>query len=109
MPENYHEIENRIKEALRVYYECNKPKIAPLAREFRVPYQRLRARVKGSNSRSTRPATNKCLNDSQVQALISWIGLLDDMNCPPTPQDIEGCLNKILARNSACRLRVGST
>ena len=108
MPENYHKIENQITKALHAYHERDRPKIALLAREFRVPYQRLRARVKGGKSRSTRPATNKCPEDSQEQALISWIGLLDDANSPPTPQDIEGCANEILARNGSDR-RVSST
>ena len=108
MSENYIEIENRIVKALHAYNKRDSPKITSLAREFRVPYQRLRARVKGRASRSTRPATNKCLDDSQEQALISWIGLLDDANSPPTPRDIEGCANDILARSGSDR-RVGST
>src|SRR4051812_18513393 len=100
MAENYHEIEDRIIKALSAYYERNKPKIAPLSREFRVPYQRLKARIKGRGSRSTHPTTNKCLDDSQEQALISWIGILDSAGCPPTAQDIEGCANDILARHN---------
>ena len=108
MPENYKEIEDRITEALHAYYERNEPKIAPLSREFRVPYRRLRARIQGGKSRSTRQATNKCLDNSQEQALISWIGILDTAGCAPTPQDIEGCANDILARdNTAADQRVG--
>ena len=100
MPENYKEIEDRISEALHAYHDRNEPKIAPLSREFRVPYQRLRARIQGRKSRSTRRAPNKCLDNSQEQALISWIGILDNAGCAPTPQDIKGCVNDILARNS---------
>lgn len=72
-----------------------------LVQEFGVPYSRLRRCVHGHSSRSTRPATNKCLDDSQEQALINWIVPVDDANSPPTPQDIEGCANEILTRSDA--------
>ena len=106
MPENSSEIEDRLSEALHAYHERKKPKIAPLAREFGVSYQQLRGRVRGRKSRSARSGPNKALDNAQEQALIAWIGILDDANIPPTPQDIESCVNEILARSSSDR-RVG--
>jgi DDE superfamily endonuclease. len=106
MSERFDKAENRIQEALQAYHDRKKPKIKPLAQEFGVSYQRLLRRVHGRNSRSTRPGTNKALDNAQEQALIAWIGILDDAMAPPTPQDIESCANEILARGGSTR-RVG--
>ena len=106
MPKNSKETEDRLSVALRVYHERKKPKIAPLAREFGVSYQQLRGRVRGRKSRSERSGPNKALDNAQEQALIAWIGILDDANISPTPKDIESCANEILARNGSDR-RVG--
>lgn len=85
MPKKFDKIENRIWEALRAYHDRGKPKIMNLAREFDVPYYRLLRRVRGRNSRLARTGTNNCLDRAQEQALISWIGVLDDANAPLTP------------------------
>ena len=106
MPENSKETEDRLSVALRVYHERKEPKIAPLAREFGVSYQQLRGRVRGRKSRSERSGPNKALDNAQEQALIAWIGILDDANISPTPKDSESCANEILARNGSDR-RVG--
>jgi hypothetical protein len=52
------------------------------------------------------PCTNNCLDKARKQALISWIGILDYANVPPTPQAIESCANETLSR-SGCGRRVG--
>jgi hypothetical protein len=70
MTTRYSDVEKRISEACIAYGCREKPKIATLAREFDVPYQRLRGRIQGKNSRSTRPTTNKALDDAQEQALV---------------------------------------
>lgn len=106
MPKNSNEMEDRFSVALRVYHERKKPKLAPLAREFGVSYQQLRGRVRGRKYRSVRSGPNKALDNAQEQALIAWIGILDDANILPTLQDIESCANEILARNGSDR-RVG--
>jgi len=49
MPESYKTIENRTPEACEAYHQRSKPKIAALARDFDVPYQRLRYRVYGQS------------------------------------------------------------
>ena len=106
MSTNSSETEDRLCNALCAYRERRKPKIAPLAREFGVSYQQLKGRVHGRKSRSTRTGPNKALDEAQEQALISWIGILDDATVPPTPQDIESCANEMLARSGSSR-RVG--
>ena len=45
--------------------------------------QRLRRRVKGTNSRSNRPTTNLKLNLVQINALELYIHLLDIIGQPP--------------------------
>ena len=106
MPKKFDELEDRVQEALRAYHDRDKPKMTKLAEEFGIPYQRLKRRVRGRNSRSARPGTNNCLDKAQEQALISWIGALDDANAPPSPQAIESCANEMLARRGFNR-RVG--
>ena len=106
MSTNSSETEGRLCNALRAYHERRKPKIAPLAREFGVSYLQLKGRVHGRKSRSARIGPNKVLDEAQEQALISWIGILDDATVPPTPQDIENCANEMLARSGSSR-RVG--
>ncbi|OQD84196.1 hypothetical protein PENSOL_c125G03059, partial [Penicillium solitum] len=43
-------MENQIQLAVKAFYEADKPIIAQLAREFDVPYHRLRARIHGRQS-----------------------------------------------------------
>jgi hypothetical protein len=101
MPDSYIDIENRISEAFDAYNQREKPTIKALAREFEVPYSRLRARIQGRQSRSTRPTTNKALDEAQEKALIQWVTLLDNSYASPTPSMIEQCANTILRRNGA--------
>jgi hypothetical protein len=99
MPESYKDIEDRISKACDAYNQREKPKIKALAREFDVPYKRLLARINGRQSRSTRPSTNKALDEAQEKALIQWITLLDNSYASPTPSMVEQCANAILSRN----------
>ena len=103
MPKNASEIEGRLSSALCAYRDRGGPKIAPLAREFRVSYQQLKGRVHGRQSRSARPGPNKALDKAQEQALISWVKILSDANAPATAQEIEGCANDILSRGGSNR------
>ena len=59
MPKKFDEIEGRVQEALRAYHDRGKPKMTTLAREFDIPYQRLKRRVRGRKSRSEHPGPNK--------------------------------------------------
>lgn len=69
MPPTSQEIKDRIQEACAVA----KPSISTLAREYRVPYQRLRGRINGQPSLKARKASHKALFDSQEEAVIEWI------------------------------------
>ena len=91
--------EDRISKALQAYHDRDKPKIAPLAREFGVSYSQLFGRVHGRTSRSARPGPNKALDKSQEQALMDWVALLDDANASLTAQEVEATANEILSRS----------
>ena len=80
MPEKNPDLERSLADTLSTWHaRKKKPKIAPLAREFGVPYNLLYSRVHGRGSRSTRCATHSVLNSDQEQALISWITILEMM------------------------------
>ena len=106
MPKKFDVSEDRLQEALAAYHDRDDPKIAAIAREFGVDYQRLKRRVHGGGCRSARQGPNKCLDMPQEQALISWIDLLYRANLPPTPGDVERTANEILERSGSTR-RVG--
>jgi DDE superfamily endonuclease. len=97
------DIEKRISDALHAYYDRGEPKIAPLARESDVPYQRLRARVQGRPSRSAKIPSNKALDKGQEEALIAWVRVLDRANLSPLPYEIEDAANDILSRSCSDR------
>lgn len=64
MPDTYKTIENRIQDALSALRSQENPKIASTAREFDVPYHRLRARWNGRLSRSARAPANRVLDEA---------------------------------------------
>lgn len=107
MPKTPDESEDRIRQALKAYHDRGKPKIAAVAREFGVDYQRLVRRVHGHTSRSARQGPNKCLDKPQEHALNHWIDLLYRANLPPTPSEVEATANEILERSGSTR-RVGN-
>jgi hypothetical protein len=65
--------EEAIPKAAEAYEKDKTRKIAPVAREFGVPYQRLRKRISRVDSCITCPPTNKILSKDQEKALIDWI------------------------------------
>lgn len=71
-----------------------------LARQFDVPYQRLRNRILGKNSRSTRQSAVKVLTEDQEQAIINWIQHLDRIGAPATTNLLRNCANSILQRSN---------
>lgn len=100
MPGSYSDIEKRILDACTAAQSQKKQNISALARQFDVPYYRLRARIQGRATRSTRPISTKTLNNVQEKALIRWIRQLDNLYRPPTAGMIEQSANQILQRNT---------
>ena len=54
---SYSEIESRILKACEAVRRVENPNIGALSREFDVPYQRLRARLQGRATRTSRPSS----------------------------------------------------
>lgn len=75
--QNYQEIEVRIQECIVGFNNGEFLTMAPAARHYNVPYDRLRRRVHGNNSISTRPSTNQRLNAAQEAALKPYIDRCD--------------------------------
>ena len=64
MPDSYKQLESHIENALVAISREETPNISRFAREFDVPYQRLLNRLKGRDSRSTRPPAGRLLSDA---------------------------------------------
>lgn len=91
-------MENQIQLAVKAFSEAKKPNIAQLAREFDVPYHRLRARSHGRQSYADRAETTRTLNLIQEKALTSWVQTLDSAHISSTPEIVEDAANAILKK-----------
>ena len=100
MKDSYFAIEKRIRAACEAHGSRKNTKIAPLAREFDVPVQRLRARLNGRQSRSSHPTPTKRLDQSQEAALIRWINILDSLHVPLTAGMVEASANAMIRTRS---------
>lgn len=83
MPDDYHVIEAKIKEALESVPEGIKPNFSNLARIYDVPRSRLAARYHGRNSRTTRDPTNMRLSKDQEIALCRYIDTFERVEIFP--------------------------
>jgi hypothetical protein len=89
-------IEIRTQQAVTAYRQSAKPNLAKLAREFSIPYGRLRCRINGRKPNSIIAAQNKALNPIQIRAMHSWIVSLHKAYTSPTPELIERAANSLL-------------
>ncbi|RFU31685.1 hypothetical protein B7463_g4640, partial [Scytalidium lignicola] len=88
--------ESRIAEAIE-YIQLNPhAKIAPIARSFNVPYQKLRARLIGRNPSSSRGGHNKKLSEPQETALKDYMMLLYHSGTPGTIEVLIQAANRLL-------------
>ncbi|EON69455.1 hypothetical protein W97_08715 [Coniosporium apollinis CBS 100218] len=98
MSDTYRVVQARIHQAISTIPDGAKPNLRHLAEVYNVPYQRLRERAKGRQSRSGRPAANRKLNDEQEQMLCSWLAGLDSIGVSTTwSKLVEDGANSILA------------
>ena len=93
------EIEARIRNAIDAYQHDPGQKMADIAREFEVPYQRLRGRLQGKHSRVNKRPVNCALDKQQENALKHWVYKLDQAHFAPTVQQVQHCANSILRRS----------
>lgn len=99
MPATDESAELRMKEAYEAAKREKKPNISKIAREYCVPRRTLHDRVKkGVHPRTANRIANRALDRAQEEALIRWIGRLNDWNMPPKPRLIEAWANRSLTR-----------
>ncbi|KAE8243663.1 hypothetical protein A4X06_0g6165, partial [Tilletia controversa] len=97
MPSKYEEEEERVACALEEALAADQPDFSALARKWKVNRLRISRRYRGKNSRSTRPPTNRKLNDDQESALLRYIGILDDLELSARPELIISSANQLLS------------
>jgi len=100
MADQYKNQEQRILLACEAARREQKPKIASLARQFHVPYQRLRARINDRDPRSTRIKATRRLSNTQESAWIEWIRTFISAYCLPTAVMIQEAANILATRDS---------
>jgi hypothetical protein len=90
------EIEERIINAIHALSDQSRPNIAAAAREFDVPYQRLKARFKGRKSLFEREPNGRRLNPDHESALSRWIDYNDELGLPLKRPQIIAAATSIL-------------
>jgi hypothetical protein len=83
MADDYRSEEARIELALRHISDQTSFNLSEVARLYDVNHQKLRRRVAGRGSKSTRLPTNQQLNPAQLKALELYIHRLDLLGQPP--------------------------
>ena len=96
MPKKSVLVEGRIQEALQCRKENPNRSITSLAKEYHVPYHRLRARLFGTPSKFDRKPTYVRLSEAQEHALCMYIDRLDHVRLSVRRSFIENAANSIL-------------
>ena len=100
MASEYHQIEERIAEAMDYRSTTQIPiTITKLATMFDVPYQRLKRRLQGRASRSTRPPTNMRLSSDQEEAILTYMRRCERLGVCARARAITISANSILRRS----------
>ena len=101
MPDTYRDVEKRIVKAVDAYNTRKNAKRSVIAREFNVPYERLRARLDGKPSKSAvRGLHGRKLRSDQELALQQYFIGLDQMGCPGRLREIQTSANRILRQDA---------
>jgi hypothetical protein len=96
MPVTYHEIEERISEAVA---HCENFPDAKIARDFEVPDHRLRYRLKTGKSRIDSGGHNKKLSPAEELALCHFLNRLDATGFPVRIGFVRSFTNDLLKRS----------
>ncbi|KAE8238179.1 hypothetical protein A4X03_0g8919 [Tilletia caries] len=99
MSSTYKETEEQLECALEEVRACKgKPNFAKIAKKWKVHRQRLSRRFQGkTQSKSTRPPTNRKLNSAQEQALMAYVAALDRLELSARPALLVASANQLLA------------
>lgn len=100
MPKYCASLEARIQEAVLAYQQKSEPNISSIAREFQVPYQRLRHRLQGIKAQKGLPGQHHKLSDAQETALCRYIDRLDRINLSIQNELVRDAANHILSETT---------
>ena len=99
--DQYNRVEDQICEAIAFQQDHPDIPLTQIARDFGVPYQRFRIRLKGGKSQNEKTNDHLFrLNLDQEKALYTWITALDDMGIPPAFSVIKVAAYNILCESS---------
>ncbi|PYH99059.1 hypothetical protein BO71DRAFT_437620 [Aspergillus ellipticus CBS 707.79] len=105
MPLQYHTDELKYNDAVRLYREKhasdNPISMQKLASDLGLTYSRLRRRLLGLPTRSTRTRVNLRLNKAQYEALFRHLDLLDRAGKPLPPRLVRSIAEDILQRGQS--------
>ena len=100
MADAYHRTEILIQDVIDAINERDKSSVRAIAREFRVPYGRLRSRLNGRPTKSdVQGLHNRALKPDQEQALLSYFQRLDEMGIPARYSTIQRKAEAVLAQD----------
>ncbi len=100
MASTYAIIEGRIQKAIEAINMRENPNRAEIAREFRVPYERLRSRLKGYQSKTAvRGLHYRALKPDQESALRQYLTKLDQLGLPARLHLVQSTANALRAQD----------
>jgi hypothetical protein len=100
MASTYALIEDRIQKAIDAINTRDNPNRAEIAREFRVPYERLRSRLKGYQSKTAvRGLHNRALKPDQESALRQYLTTMDELGLPVRLHLLQSTANTLRAQD----------
>jgi hypothetical protein len=94
-------MESRIQEALRYIDDFPDAKTGTVAREFGIPYGRLRYRREGRPPKAGQPAANTKLTEPEEKAICRYIDRLDRINLAVRAEFVTDAANTILRERSS--------
>ena len=98
MAESYHNIENRIKDALSALERDNMPNLSVAAQQFNVPRSHLHHRFHGWPAKSDLSGHNRHFSSSEEAALCCYLDWLDRLGLPAQRELLRGAADHILAK-----------
>ena len=94
-------IEARIQDAINYLSQNPGAKVAQVAKQFGVPRNRLRFRLKGGKPKTELKPVNKKLSESEEQAICNYIDRLDRINFAVRAEFVTDAANYILKHQSS--------
>ena len=101
MASRYYEEEEKVQETCRAWGSGQFPSISAAARSVGADVQRVRRRLAGKESRSTRAPTNRLLTDDEETALVKWLEALDTLGTRSSLKMLSREVNWLISQRKA--------